>query len=1146
MRFVTFFRSCFISLILPFVVLPQTLVPTNTTEANLQTRPVVLVEGQSVYQIVPMQQPAIFQFSLKAGQYAEIQISRSSFGVRAELLAPSQQVIRQLTEQDWGQQFISSLHWVGTETGVYRLSLSIVAENVIPNLPTGYGVTVEALRDIQSADVDRLAAYELLAKARQVRTQKPDGKKLSVPHYQLALARAKQTTLPLVEAQVLFESGWLDYDQGNKQSAIEKHQAALSIFRQANRTQDIARTLSNLAYMISETNQMQSAQNYYEEAIRLFTQVNDPLWTGMSLSRYATFTRDRGNLTKAIELQTKALRARQSAAEQDGEIISMANLARLYYDHGEQEKAFELCRQALQLPQLKHYAQAETLVHNALGRFYQLRGQPQQAINHYQRVLSLLANHSSSRDEAAANNNLGSVYRTLGNYQQAIVFFERALAIERQLHNLTAEATILGNLGLAHRGAKLYEQSLGYYQQALAIQQRLNNRISQISVYNYLGGIYHDLERYAESQAAFQRSLEIYEQLGRPEAQKAHYAVSLVSLGNIAWRSGQREQALDYLQRGLTAHQEQNYPLGQVEALTTLARIYFSLNNWQQAESAMTASLAVIESVREQLVNPTQRASFNSLYQATPSVYLDMLMQATDSAQEERQLKALQLVERTRARSLLAMLSEARLDLRRDVDNHLLEKERAARARLNRKSAEKNTLVNSKHTPSQVKAMDDEIVTLTNELNFIENEIRTTSSRYASLTLASPLTTSEIQQFLDSQTVLLEYAFGEKGAYLWAITPTAIQSYRLAPQAEIQTAARELYRALAQSQQNAEAWQTEANKLSRYLLAPIAQELKSAWRGKRFLIVAPEALQYLPFGVLPIPQAETKQPASPAVALLERHEIVALPSASVLTMLRKMATERSPARQSVAVIADPIFSADDARVKTSLMRRQRQSPITETNETPSDRASFQLAVRSVTGDDRASLQRLPFSRDEAEAITAVAPVGGVMKALDFQASRATALSDQLAQYRIVHFATHGLLDSSHPELSGLALSLVDESGNPQDGYLRLNEIYNLKLNADLVVLSACQTGIGKEVKGEGLVGLTRGFMYAGTPRVVASLWQVNDAATAELMKRFYRGMLKEKLRPAAALRQAQLELMKKPAWRAPYYWSAFVLQGEWK
>ncbi|HQR36473.1 MAG TPA: CHAT domain-containing protein, partial [Blastocatellia bacterium] len=190
--------------------------------------------------------------------------------------------------------------------------------------------------------------------------------------------------------------------------------------------------------------------------------------------------------------------------------------------------------------------------------------------------------------------------------------------------------------------------------------------------------------------------------------------------------------------------------------------------------------------------------------------------------------------------------------------------------------------------------------------------------------------------------------------------------------------------------------------------------------------------------------------------------------------------------------------------------------------------------------------RLPFSREEADTILSFAPNGKGFKALSFAANRTTATSSELAQYRIVHFATHGLLNSEHPELSGLVFSLVDESGKSQDGFLRLHEIYNLRLSADLVVLSACQTALGKQIKGEGVVGLTRGFMHAGTPRVVASLWQVNDLATAELMKLFYRGMLKDGQRPAAALRAAQLELMKQKRWASPYFWAAFTLQGEWQ
>jgi CHAT domain-containing protein len=189
---------------------------------------------------------------------------------------------------------------------------------------------------------------------------------------------------------------------------------------------------------------------------------------------------------------------------------------------------------------------------------------------------------------------------------------------------------------------------------------------------------------------------------------------------------------------------------------------------------------------------------------------------------------------------------------------------------------------------------------------------------------------------------------------------------------------------------------------------------------------------------------------------------------------------------------------------------------------------------------------LPFSRREADAIIAHAPASGNLKAVDFRASRSTAMNPLLAEYRIVHFATHGVLDSQTPALSGIVLSLVDERGKTQDGFLRLWDIYNLHLPADLVVLSACQTALGKDIKGEGLVGLTRGFMYAGAARVVASLWEVDDVATAELMAQFYDGVLKKHLAPAAALRAAQLSMAKNRRWQGdPYYWAAFQIQGEW-
>lgn len=273
-----------------------------------------------------------------------------------------------------------------------------------------------------------------------------------------------------------------------------------------------------------------------------------------------------------------------------------------------------------------------------------------------------------------------------------------------------------------------------------------------------------------------------------------------------------------------------------------------------------------------------------------------------------------------------------------------------------------------------------------------------------------------------------------------------------------------------------------------------------------------------------------------ALPLIVNHEIINLPSVSVMMLLRQELAQRKPAPKAVAVLADPVFEASDARVKAKGLAK-----VAATNS-----ASSALARSLRSFDVREGLARLMLSRDEAEAIAAAVPEHARLKALDFKASRAEAMNAALSQYRIVHFATHGLLNAERPELSGLVFSLVDEQGNAQDGFLRLHEIYNLKLPAELVVLSACQSGLGKDIKGEGMIGLTRGFMYAGAARVVASLWRVDDYATSVLMKNFYRGMLQEKLPAAAALRKAQIEMLQQKQWQSPFYWSGFVLQGEWR
>ena len=496
----------------------------------------------------------------------------------------------------------------------------------------------------------------------------------------------------------------------------------------------------------------------------------------------------------------------------------------------------------------------------------------------------------------------------------------------------------------------------------------------------------------------------------------------------------------------------------------------------------------------------------------------------------------------------------------------MLDKENELQKKLDTKSVEQVRMLSEKYTDRQAAIIEKEIEELTSDLQSIKSRINAASPRFAGLIQTKPLTTQEIQKLLTDDTLLLEYTLGEERSFLWLVTADDIKSFVLPNRVEIEKASRRVYELLTERNKKLKGeterqaqfrfdsaddeFQKAALDLSRILLGPVAKSLGN----KRLLIVSDGALQYIPFASLPMEVNESglvkgessanKQALTP---LILDHEIISLPSASTLAVLRREMVKRSPAPQTVAVLADPVFSKNDARVKANLTRTSNGNIVAKNNlQEPEIKFSTKRALYDLGLGEQTGIPRLPFSRREAEIIVAMAPANSWLKALDFKADRPMATSPELSKYRIVHFATHGLLNSSHPELSGLLFSLVNERGEPQNGFLPLQDIYNLKLNADLVVLSACQTGLGKEIKGEGLVGLTRGFMYAGSPRVVASLWKVDDAATAGLMEHFYKAILQDKQSPAAALRSAQIQMWKERNWRQPYFWAAFIIQGEWR
>ena len=611
------------------------------------------------------------------------------------------------------------------------------------------------------------------------------------------------------------------------------------------------------------------------------------------------------------------------------------------------------------------------------------------------------------------------------------------------------------------------------------------------------------------------------------------------------------------------------------EVLASLGNIMWQKENFDEAEQYYRQALEALETQLGRLAVSTEvRSDFRARRENYYQEYESLLIE------RGKQELAYSVLERSRARSMLEVLASAHVDLYTGVDVKSSEQARLLHAKINAKSGRRIQLMGEKHSDQELKSVEKEIADLLSQYQEIEGQIRITSPSYAALTQPQPLTAKEVQmQILDPNTLLLEYSLGEDRSYIFALTPDSLNAYELPKRVEVEKAARRVYSLLtarnhtvkgetvAQRRLRVARAQADyphaAAELSKMILGPVASQLQS----KRLLIVSDGALAYIPFSTLPEPNSgNTSALAISATAepLVVNHEIVNLPSASVLAVLRQQELGRKPAPNAVAVVADPVFDRSDPRVaaigKTFTVSARATSQIRSGQLAPKNLpadalldspSSAGLLTRSATDiglsrNGELSLPRLRFTRKEADEILALTPEGMGKKAVDFDASRATATSPELSQYRIVHFATHGLLDSAHPELSGLVFSMVDKKGRPQNGFLELQDIYNLNLPADLVVLSACETGLGKEISGEGLVGLTRGFMYAGASRVVASLWRVSDVGTAELMGAFYTSMEKDGLPPAAALRAAQIKLWKQKRWSNPYYWAAFQIQGEWK
>lgn len=946
----------------------------------------------------------------------------------------------------------------------------------------------------------------------------------------------------LTVADNLNSLGRISGRRGDLANSEKYFQQALDIRqRLAPGSLPVAQTLNNLGLLAQKRGGLARSDDYLRRALEIRENlVPDSLEIAINLNNLGRNSEDRGDLDEAEALHLRALELRRKLSPGSREVAgSLNNLGNIAGQRGEFEKAERYQLEALQIRQRlapDSPALAESL--NALGILSADRGDLITAEKYHLQALDIRKRKlsSNSLEIAASLFNLGDVAWLRGDLAMAENFHRQSLAMkERQAPggvNIARSFTALGMLA-EERGHLASAER--YLSRALKINQtKAPDGLPLAANFNHLGYIALRQGRFKRAENDLAQAL-LLEQKQAPSGLDIAETYSLLASAAREHRDLDKSEAF---YRKELAIRETLMPgsIHHAQALALLAGILRLRHQADASAKMFDQALDALENQTTRLGGAEElRSGYRATYAGYHQDYIDLLMA------EKKPERAFEIFERSRGRTMLEMLTEAHVDIRNGADPLLLERERALREKIIASTNFQVRLLNGDHTEAQAAATRTQIDQLLTDYQQVKGQIRTSSPSYAALTQPRPLTTREVQQrLLDQETVLLEYSLSDEHSYVWVVTSGSLQGYALPGRAKIEGMAVRLYQ-LHAGREHSDHQQTNsvtestslAVALSRIILAPVAKHI----RGKRLLIVTDGALQYISFAALPAPDTANLKRSEP-IPLVAAHEIICSPSATVSVLVREDTVARRKAPKAVAVLADPVFDAQDPRVT------HVQTNAQPTSGHRGGELSFSLSTASEMG--WSHLSRLPFSYREAAAILSVVPREQSLKAVGFQASRATATSGKLAQYRIVHFATHGLLNNQHPEFSGLVLSLVDERGKPQNGFVLLQDIYNLNLPAELVVLSACETALGKEVRGEGLIGLTRGFMYAGAARVLASLWNADDAATAELMGRFYKAMEKDGMTPPAALRHAQIEMWKQKRWKAPYYWGEFQIQGEWQ
>ena len=836
-----------------------------------------------------------------------------------------------------------------------------------------------------------------------------------------------------------------------------------------------------------------------DHAAAAYRDVQEGTWQSVALMSSSIQVQILGDLAGSMRRQEEAVAVCEANGARRTEANILKGLGDVAMRAGDLAKAEQALARSLELARETRLRNIEAQALASLGSLASRKGDKQQALDLQRQSVAILRELGDDQHLASALAQMGVIYVSLGDRPRALDQYLEALQLYRSIGDARNVGSMLGNIGSEYAYQGNFAKGLDYLSQAIAARRATGDRFGVAAALNNTGWTYIARKEPAKALPPLTEALELFRAIG----DRWDEASSLTHIARAHRDLKEWDAATAAFQEALAIRQEVGDPAGEALTRYEFALLENARGNLDAAREQVGRSIDIAESLRARVAGPGLRSSLVASVRDYYLLRAAVLMQLYRREHSPALLaEAREAAEAGRARSLLDVLAATGIDPVGAAEGE----EKKLRDSLNQLSASRTALLRTKHSAEAVAALDRQIDAAWTDYQAAHARALAADPRAAGLAAAPvPLETVR-REALGADTALVEYLLGDTGSYLWISTADGLEGYELAKRAEIEAAAR----AFLETAKGGRATDAEARNLSRMILAPAAAKLAH----KRLIIVADGALQYVPFAAL----ADPSHPGSYQPLIVD-HEMAGEASASSLVLLERAAAARKPAARTLAIIADPVFQAGDPRVRAGGTRAPA---------------------------DAAPLERLPGTRREAAGIAALAPKGSTWQALDFDAGREAVVA-RIGDYRFVHFATHGLIETEHPELSSIALSMVDSAGRPRDGFLRLHEISGLRLSADLVVLSACQTALGQEIRGEGLIGLVRGFMYAGAPRVVASLWKIDDDGTSELMRRFYAAMLGPKPQtPAAALRTAQLAMIRQPRWASPYYWAGFALLGDWR